>query len=250
MPLLGVVKAVDLTPRELETVLNELLRRSYMKDPHVGVIVREMQSHSVSVVGAVKNPGVFQVRGSKSLLEMISLAGGLEDDAGGTLQVLRGAGLPTKTPSASASQATVEVSLKDLLNFSDPRYNVSVYPGDIVKVNRGGIVYVVGAVNRPGGFVVHNTENISALQALALAEGFTSISAKGKARIIRTNPSTGERSQIPLDFGKIMASKVPDPILFPKDIIFVPTSGAKSAFHRGTDVAASTVSSLVIYRAW
>ena len=102
MPLIGVVKADGLTPRELETVINELLRRTYMKDPHVGIIVHEMQSHTVSVVGAVKNPGVFQVRGSKSLLEMISLAGGLEDDAGGALEVLRGAGLPTKTASASA----------------------------------------------------------------------------------------------------------------------------------------------------
>jgi polysaccharide export outer membrane protein len=252
MPLLGVVKAIDLTPRELETVLNELLRRSYMKDPHVGVTVREMQSHTVSVVGAVKNPGVFQIRGSRSLLEIISLAGGLEDDAGGTLQVLRGAGLPAKAQPAAESETTIEVSLKDLLNFHDPRFNVSVYPGDIVKVNRAGIVYVIGAVRKPGGFVVRNNENISALQALALAlaEGLTSTSAKSKARIIRTNPGTGERSEIPLDFGKIMASKVPDPILYPRDIIFVPSSAAKSAFYRGADIAASSVSSLVIYRGW
>lgn len=247
MPLLGVVKALDLTPRELETVLNELLRRSYMKDPHVGVIVREMQSHTVSVVGAVKNPGAFQIRGSKSLLEIISLAGGLDDDAGGNLQVLRGAGPSTRRPSASSNEATIEISLKDLLNFSDPRFNVTVYPGDIVKVNRGGIVYVVGAVKRPGGFVVRNNESISALQALALAEGLMSTSAKSKARIIRTNQSTGEHTDIPLDFGLIMASKAEDPILHARDIIFVPNSSAKSVLYRSADIAVSVATGLIIY---
>ena len=139
------------------------------------------------------------------------------------------------------------MNLKDLLNFKDPRYNVSVYPGDIVKVNRGGIVYVVGAVRRPGGFVLRNNESISALQALALAEGLTQTSSKGNARIIRTNPGTGEQTEIPLDFGKIMASKVPDPLLHPKDIIYVPSSAAKSALYRSADIASSAATGLIIY---
>ena len=68
LPLLGSVRAAGLTPRELEFVLQELLHRTYMKDPHVSVFVREMQSHPVSVMGAVRRPGVFQIRGSKTLL--------------------------------------------------------------------------------------------------------------------------------------------------------------------------------------
>src|SRR5216684_4376150 len=82
LPLLGSVRAAGLTPRELEFVLQELLHRTYMKDPHVSVFVHEMQSHPVSVMGAVKRPGVFQIRGSKTLLEVLSLSEGLADDAG------------------------------------------------------------------------------------------------------------------------------------------------------------------------
>src|SRR5258708_3436316 len=89
LPLLGSVRAAGLTPRDLEFVLQELLHRTYMKDPHVSVFVREMQSHPVSVMGAVRRPGVFQIRGSKRLLEVLSLAEGLADDAGATAIILR-----------------------------------------------------------------------------------------------------------------------------------------------------------------
>src|SRR5437660_11756394 len=93
LPLLESVHAAGLTPRELELVLEELLRRTYMKDPHVSVFVREMQSHPVSVLGAVGKPGVCQGRGSKTLPEILSLAEGLADDAGETVIIMRGAGL-------------------------------------------------------------------------------------------------------------------------------------------------------------
>jgi len=262
LPLLGAVKAVGLTPRELEFVLQELLRRTYMKDPHVGVYVREMESHPVSVFGAVEKPGVFQVRGTKTLLEVLSMAEGLADDAGDTVLVMRaagfldtraqaatdqeigskGAGIEMATPeglsAASISdrpsaQGSVEINLKMLLESGDPRYNIPVYPGDIVKVTRAGVVYVVGEVKKPGGFVLKSNENISVLQAIALAEGLSSTAAKSKARIIRTDENTGERTEVPLDVGKLLAGKAPDPLLQPKDIVFVPNSAARSALYRG-----------------
>ncbi len=101
LPLLGSVRATGLTPRELEFVLQELLHRTYMKDPHVSVFVHEMQSHPVSVMGAVKRPGVFQIRGSKTLLEVLSLSEGLADDAGETVIILRGAALPVESDPAA-----------------------------------------------------------------------------------------------------------------------------------------------------
>jgi polysaccharide export outer membrane protein len=275
MELLGTLKAAGLTPRELELVLQELLRRSYMKDPHVGVFVQELQSHPVSVVGAVKNPGVFQVRGSKTVIELLSMAEGLADDAGDTVWIMRGGGftgaeglelqretgagaLPAGRESntgASVPQAAqdgkgeiVKVNLRDLLESADPALNVSVYPGDIVKVTRAGIVYVVGEVQRPGGFVLTNSENISVLQALALAQGLTRTSAKSQARIIRTDPGTGKRTEIPMDLGKILASKAPDLPLQPKDIVFIPNSAAKSAFYHGTTTILSAAAGAAIYR--
>lgn len=278
LPLLGSVRAAGLTPRELEFVLQELLHRTYMKDPHVSVFVREMQSHPVSVMGAVRRPGVFQIRGSKTLLEVLSLAEGLADDAGETAIILRGAALSaepepatdrsaaTEQPSSGAqntleaktvapdlkgnrsiSENAVQVSLKDLLESDDSRSNPLVHPGDIVKVTHAGVVYVIGEVRRPGGFALKSNEKISVLQALALSEGLTRTAAKAEARIIRTDQQSGERKETPIDLGKILAGKAPDPVLDPKDIIFVPNSAAKTTLNRGVEVAAQMLTGLLIF---
>jgi polysaccharide biosynthesis/export protein len=279
LPLLGSVRATGLTPRELEFVLQELLHRTYMKDPHVSVFVREMQSHPVSVMGAVRRPGVFQIRGSKTLLEVLSLAEGLADDAGETVVIMRGAALtqeqesavdhlaPTDQPSSraqntgqvlavslgptgnpSVSESTVQqINLKELLESADSRNNPLVYPGDIVKVTRAGVVYVIGEVRKPGGFALKSNGNISVVQALALSEGLTHTAAKGNARIIRTDPQSGERKETPIDLGKILAGKAPDPMLEAKDIVFVPNSAAKSTLGRGAEVAAQTLTGLLVF---
>jgi len=273
LPLLGAVKAAGLTPRELEFVLQELLRRTYMKDPHVGVYVREMMSHPVSVFGAVEKPGVYQIRGSKTLLEVLSMAEGLADDAGDMVIVMRGAsflpvppswesnpaplaesngGIPqgsmSPAPGSSSGGEGIEVNLKSLLESGDPSFNVPIYPGDIVKVTRAGIVYVVGEVKKPGGFVLKSNENISVLQAIALGEGLTRTAAKGQTRIIRTDPQTGERTEIPVNLGKILDGKASDPMLQPKDIVFVPNSAARSALYRSGEAAISIVTGVIIWR--
>ena len=280
LPLLGAVTAAGLTPRELETTLEELLRPKYMKDPHVSVFVHEMQSHPVSVVGAVRKPGIFQIRGNKTLLEILSLAEGLADDAGESVVILRRGAEKNAPELASArasdvegpspvmqiqdsdapgaaevkveqgsaiSQSVVQVSLKDLLDSTDPRSNPTVYPGDIVKVSRAGIVYVVGAVGRPGGFTMKTNERISVLQAIALSEGLTRTAGKSGARIIRTNEQNGARTETPVDLGKILSGKSPDPMLGPKDILFVPDSAARTTFVRGSEVAAQTLAGLLIF---
>jgi polysaccharide biosynthesis/export protein len=93
LQLLGPVKAAGLASRELESVLQDQLHLTYMKDPHVGVFIRELQSHAVSVVGAVNKPGVFQIPGTRSVIELLSMAGGLADDAGDTALIMRGGDL-------------------------------------------------------------------------------------------------------------------------------------------------------------
>jgi polysaccharide export outer membrane protein len=274
MPLLGVVHAAGLTAQELEVFLEYRLRE-YMKAPHVGVLVTSIESHPISVVGAVKKPDVFQVRGPKSVLEMLSLAEGLADDAGDEVLVMRGAGLrfaasqesELKEPSlaqpsaiheaapqpvgASAndglnSSDTIRVNLANLLESGDPKYNVAVYPGDIVKVTRAGIVYVVGDVKKPGGFVLKSDERMSVLKAIALAEGLTGTSAKNRTQIIRTDEA-GQRSEIPINLGKLLAGKVPDPPLRPGDIVFVPNSTGRAALYRGTEAAIATASGVLIF---
>ena len=278
LPLLGAVHAAGLTPSELESVLEELLRRTYMRAPHVGVFVQELQSHSVSVVGAVKMPGVFQIRGTKTVIEVLSMAEGLADDAGDTLLLMHNtrnekaensdgpdstsAGIAPappfhevfenfnrlQPPTPEENGKLEEINLKKLLESDGSALNVQVRPGDIVKVLRAGIVYVVGEVRKPGGFVLQNNENISVLQALALAEGTTHTSAISRARIIRTDTATGKRTEIPMNLGQILSGRKPDTMLQPRDVVFVPNSAAKSVLYRGSEAALQTATGAAIYR--
>ncbi|MGC2088621.1 MAG: DegT/DnrJ/EryC1/StrS family aminotransferase [Candidatus Acidiferrales bacterium] len=273
LPLAGDVQAEGLTVRELESAIEGLLQKNYMTHPQVNVFLQEMQSHPISVFGAVGKPGVFQIRGARSLIEVLSMAQGLADDAGNSVIVMRYGGVagpasprspdpqpvdaaippgesakPGSFASASGSEAGgLQINLKDLLMSADPRYNVMVYPGDVVKVPPAGIVYVVGQVRKPGGFVLKTDQNLSVLQALALAEGTTSTSAGKSARIIRTDGQSGKREEIAVNLNRILAGKDIDPVLQSKDILFVPNSAGKTAFYRGAEAAVSITGGLIVY---
>jgi polysaccharide export outer membrane protein len=268
LPLVAPLQAAGLTSRELEVVVQELLRRSYMKDPHVAVFVKEMQSHPISVFGAVKKPGVFQIRGPKRLIEVLSMAEGLSEDAGDTVVVMRqahSANDPTVKGGAATAQApngadartattgstgaeTLNLNLKSLLNSGDAASNALIYPGDVVKVTPAGVVYVVGEVKKPGGFMLKTNENISVLQALSLAEGLTRTSARSRVRIIHTDTIAGTRTETPINLNKILAGKMADPILQPKDILFIPNSTGRSVLYRGAEAALGVGTGLAIYR--
>jgi len=105
----------------------------------------------------------------------------------------------------------------------------------------------VGSVQRPGGFAMKTNEKISVLQVIALSEGLTRTAAKGSARIIRTNEQNGTRTETPIDLGKILSGKSPDPMLGPRDIVFIPDSAAKAAFSRGVEAATQTLAGLLVF---
>jgi polysaccharide export outer membrane protein len=251
LPLIGVVVAGSLTPRELELVLQELLRRDFIKDPHVSVQVTEMESHAVSVMGAVKQPGVVQIRGSRSLLEVLALAGGLAPEAGSTVQVVRkrrygssetdAQGTDVRPASGSDGAAPaldaglLEIDLKTLLESEDQSHNVLINPGDIVKVIQAESVYVVGEVKRPGGFPMTSNGRLTVLGALALGEGLTPSAAKDDALIIRT-AENGQHIKIPVDLGRLLKGQMPDISLQAQDIVFVPSSLTKAIARGGADV--------------
>jgi polysaccharide export outer membrane protein len=266
LPLLGGIHVAALTARELESALAQRLRE-FLKDPHVNVMITAIESHPISVIGEVNKPGVFQVRGSKTLLEMLSMAQGLAADAGDEVLVMRSAGFnsgqelgqkggPTAQPATKnpddpkpgeESPGTVSINLRHLLNSRDPKFNVPVYAGDIVKVPRAGIVYVVGAVKRPGGFTIKGNEQMSLLKVIALAEGLSNTPSKARTKIIRTDESSGKRSEIAVDIGKILDGKAPDMNLQAADIVFVPNSAGKTALYKGTEAIVATASGLVIF---
>lgn len=282
LPLIGDERAEGLTALDLERQTAGLLAKEYMNHPQVNVFVKEIQSHTVSVIGAVGKPGVFQIRGPESLVEVLSMAQGLADDAGDRVILMRHGeiadAISPRSPHPQPSRVNaaisrgesakpeslandsrnsgldeaegLQINLKDLLMSRDPSYDVMVYPGDVVKVPPAGIVYVVGQVRKPGGFLLKTNQNLSVLQALALAEGTTSTSAEKRARIIRTEELNGKREEIPIDLKRILAGKAADPVLQARDILFVPNSAGKTAFYRGAEAAVSITGGLIVYRSW
>ncbi len=254
----GKIAAAGLTPFQLEEKLERLLiENGLVSHPQVSVFVREQTSQPVSIVGAVQHTMVYQVMRPTSLLEVLSAAGGITDDAGSMVIITR----PTHsdTPKAEIISATdntgkeqqmITIRLQDLLESGNTVYNIPIYGGDVVSVPRAGIVYVLGfGVAQPGGYVLQSHgEQITVLKALALAHGLTTFAKPNAAVIMRTNPATGNRDQIPVHVKAIENHKEDDVAMKSNDILYIPDSRGLKALAKGTEAAIGIGSGLAIYR--
>jgi polysaccharide export outer membrane protein len=232
LPLLGVVQVAGLSAAEVEQKLADELRRTYVRNPHVSVQVEEIESHPISVVGAVAEPGIFQVRGPMNLLAVLSLAKGVTDTAGSRVIVVRG---DTAAP-------PLDLDLKQLLESGDPSLNVVVNPGDVVKVTSTPLVYIVGEFKKPGAFPMPRGEGLTVLRALALGEGLSPMADKKDAVIMRV--SNGVQSEIGIRLDRIIKAEEPDPVLQANDVLFVPGSGGKAA----AQATLNALSRLIMFR--
>jgi polysaccharide export outer membrane protein len=250
LPLLGRLQAAGLTIERLEADVSARLK-TYVRDPVVAVTIVEYRSQPVSVIGAVVTSGVHQLEGRKTLIEMLAKAGGLRPEAGNVIKITRKAewgaiplDLAVMDPSGRFSVA--EVSLNDIIQATKPDDNILILPNDVISVPRANLVYVIGEVKRPGGFVVQERRAISGLHALAMAEGFTDLASPQSAMIIRQ--LNGQRLEIAADLKEILNGKKSDVELLPDDILFVPTNVAKGVLRNTVQTAISAVTSAVIYR--
>jgi polysaccharide export outer membrane protein len=223
-----------------------------LKDPQVVVNVASFGSQPVSVLGAVRNPGIIQLQGRKTLFEVLSMAGGLQSDAGYVVQVtrsLKNGNIPLSTaqtdPNARIESASIK--LKDIINVPNVSENIEILPGDTVSVPKAGVVYVVGFVTKPGGYPLYENESLSALQVLSLAEGLQRTAAASKARILRTIPGSSNRAEIPVNLNRLMAGKATDVQLSAGDILFVPGSKAKNAGFRTVDAIVNAATYASVY---
>ncbi len=256
LPLLPAkIEAGGLTAGELENSLEQSLRASQLvNNPQVSVSVKDYRSHPITVVGAVRKPTVYQAVGRTSLLQVLAYAEGLADDAGSTVIISHSArrSLAETTASSAGEERppeTIVIRLRDLLESGDSRFNVELEGGDTVAVPRAGIVYVVGAVNRPGGFVLKDDrEEMTVLKALALAEDLKPTALRSKAVIVRKDPGKAQSTEIPVDLSKILGAKGSNPVLQANDVLFVPDSGGKRALRRAAEAALQITTGIVIFR--
>jgi polysaccharide export outer membrane protein len=255
LPLIPVkIQAAGLTTFQFQDKLAELLQSNgLVSHPEVSVTVKERHGEPITVAGAVKTPTVIQAVGRVTLLEALSQAGGISADAGEEIVITRPAhSADPNSPSPSDAQAQpalLTVNLSQLLDSGDPKFNVPLLGGDVVNVARAGIVYAVGAVQHAGGFVMQNDhEQMSVLKLLALSGGLTPTAKSHNAVILRRNPGTSERLQVPVDVRKILTLKGGDVLMVQNDILFVPDSIANRAMRRTGEIAISLATGAALYR--
>ena len=254
LPLIGRVQAAGLTAEQLRKELADKWGENYLQDPQVTVFIEQFKAMPVSVIGAVEKPGLYPLIGRRTLIEMLSMAGGFgkrnTSPAGRTVLVTRKSGFKDLQPVEGMhvhGPDQIEIDLNRLLYTKNEALNIEMKPRDIVSVSRAEAVYVAGAVKRPGGFVLEDRPNMTVLQAIAMAEGFTGTAAKKSARILRTNQD-GSKTEVPINLGKIIKGKAPDTTLAANDILFVPESKQKIAGARATDAAIATFTGWLIWR--
>lgn len=241
------VRAEGQTTFELSHAIKQaFIDAKQLRDPSVNVYVEEFHGRTVTVTGAVARPNVYPIPPRTTVLEALALAGGLLPTAGSTVTVVRGPASAEASGSAVGSVAIVD--LNRLVKGKDPSVNIEVLKGDVISVPTAEFIYVVGAVTKPGGFAMPDpVSGISVVQAVAMAEGFTSVAATHSAVIIRQSTSDTARREIPVDIGQVLSAKLTDVRLAPNDILYVPDSFKKKSLKAMGDVAIAAVSGIAIY---
>jgi polysaccharide export outer membrane protein len=196
---------------------------------------------------------VHQVRGTRSLAEVLSLAGGLKPDAGYRITITRQAAygvVPLKDVHVDAANkvSTGDVVVSDIIDARNPAGNIQIFPNDLITVPRAKLIYVMGEVRRPGGFTLDQRNTVPVLQALALAEGLTPNASKKHTIIMRQQPGTDTRAEIPVDITKILHGKAGDATLQANDILFVPNSVMQSIRAQAIAIAVATGTGILIWR--
>lgn len=252
LPLAGRIAVTGLTVESLEKEIAKQLS-GIMQNPEVTVSVAEYRAHPVSVLGAVRNPGVYQVTGPKTLFEVLSLAGGLNPDASNRVKITRPISvgqlpLPNVSVDKTGEFYVAELSVRNVMEAKNPEENITVFANDVVTVPKADLVYVVGAVHRSGGFPLSEKAQISVLQAVSLAEGLDKTASAKSARILRQEGTGAGRTEVAVNLDKIMDGHAEDLALQANDILFIPNSMAKSASIRALEAAIQAGTGMAIWR--
>ena len=236
LPVLGKVHVAGLTTQQAAIrIQDELKSRGFMLDPHVTVSTTEFASQGASVLGEVHAPGVYPTLGSRRLLDMIALAGGVSNTSGRLVTIIH----------RNDPDHPIHIALQPTPAAMREQKNPIILPGDTVDVAKAGVVYVLGDVLRPGGILVDNNERLSVIEALSLAGGMDKTAALSKTKLIRRLPNG--REEVDLDLKHILYGKQADVLVSDGDILYVPTSTGKTLLYRGTEALFGIGTELAYY---
>ena len=210
LPLLGKIKVSGLTVTELEAELSKQLD-PYLQEPVVSVFVQEYRSQRITILGAVQRPQVHTVTRQNYLLDIVTLSGGFDRNAGELCYIRRG-------------PETIIINTDDLLVDGNTSLNVPVYAGDVIHVPVGGTLFLDGGVRSPGPYSIKRKTTLT--QAITMARGFHASAKKSGIKIYRENGNR-DFDIISVNYKAILANEEPDIELQDKDIVIVPTSAVK-----------------------
>jgi polysaccharide biosynthesis/export protein len=244
LPIVGRIRAAGLTIQAFEQELSGRLAE-YVRDPQVFVTLAQFRGDPVFFNGAFNAPGIYPLTGSRTLVEMLTVVGGLQPNAARRIKITRrldyGAlPLPNAVNNPETRISTVEISLSGLSENINPEEDIILQPFDIVSVERAERVYVSGEVARAASIELGERNSISVIQALTEAGGFTPTAKRGAVRILRPISGTDRRAEIVIDANLILAGRIQDFPLLPNDVLYVPSSKAKTTLASiGTGLVAS-----------
>ncbi len=215
LPLLGTFRVSDLTPSQAERQIEGMLRdKRLVKEPEVTIFVEEFRSRSVSIQGAVGKPGVYQLIGDKTLLDLLGEAGGIGERGGRTIFVLR--------QDSAGREQWIEIDSEQLTEVGDLSLDIALRPGDVVMIPHAERVrvYVSGAVENPGPVEFNSDDGITVLQAMTAAGGPTARANLGKVHVIRRLPD-GTQQRIDANIKRIRKGRDEDLALQKNDVVVV-----------------------------
>lgn len=205
-PFLGTVKIAGLTVDQAEYLLASRLSDGYIVDPQVSVYIVEFKSRKAVMIGQVQRPGVYQLTGRTTFLELLSTAGGLGSDAGDRAIIKR------KGSGALAKETTITIDLKKLIEEGDSSLDVTLSDSDNIYIPKAGVFYITGEVRKADAY--RHEEGITVMKAITKAGGFSDRASKSRIKIIRKLESKE----------KVLEKVMPDELVYPDDIIIVPES--------------------------
>jgi polysaccharide biosynthesis/export protein len=233
LPLVDYVHVANLSLEEAQGVIEKRLSDGgFVKDAHVTLFIDEYASQAVTLLGEVGRPGVYPIFGERRLFDVVSAAGGFTEKAGKIVSITH----------REKPERVSTVRLPQRLEQSSAG-NVMLFPGDTVVISRAGVVYVVGDVQRPSGFLMES-DSMTVLEAVAMAGGPTKTAKLNGARLIRKTPQGRQESSVPLK--NILRAKTADIPMQADDILFVPSSTGRSVMYRSAEAVVQTASALTI----
>lgn len=249
IPMLKTVfQAEGKLPGELEGVIaSALATEQILIEPVVTVTVAEYVSRPISVMGSVKQPLTFQAYGNIRLLEALSRAGGLTNEAGAEILLSR----TQPGPDGKPANLILRIPVKQLIDQADPELNYPLRGGEEIRVPEAGKIFVVGNVKKPGSFPMRDSFDTTVLKMLALSEGLLPF-ATDEAYIYRREGAANGRNEIAIPLAKIIERKSPDVPLLPNDVLYIPDNKRRrmtmGMVDRLVTFGAGTASGMLVWR--